>query len=84
MNNRSEANPVLRGLAIIIALYAGLMLVIIGFILVLVLLADSASFNQSWVEDAVPSLLDMLKVVVGAAVGSLSTAAVAVFGKKEK
>lgn len=72
----------LKYVSIIVALYAGIMVIIIVFILALLVFADNASFNQTWVNETIPSLLDMLKIVVGAAVGSLSTAVAAMFGKK--
>lgn len=57
-----------------LALY--LILVVILFLALLGMLAfaDNATFPQTWLDKSIATILDMIKVVIGAAVGSLSTA----------
>lgn len=59
----------------IIFAYIALVVLIFAAFFALAVFADTARLQHGWIEDAAGVILDMAKIAVGAAVGSLTTAA---------
>lgn len=58
------------------------MIILILALFALLIFADNANFEQVWLDRSVATILDMIKVVVGAAVGSISAAFAALLNNK--
>lgn len=54
------------------------------FILTLALLPNLTGFDEPWVDETIPMILDLIKVVIGAAVGSLSAAGIVITKETEE
>lgn len=65
-------------------LYAALVVILIASIFVIILVQNASDFATPWVEDTIGTLSDLVKVVVGAAVGSLGTAVAMAVDRERK
>lgn len=60
----------------IVGAYGVLLIILLGFFVLLASIYDNAKFKPEWIPDASKTILDMVKVVVGAVVGTLTPALV--------
>jgi hypothetical protein len=57
-------------------MYAGLIVLMMAFLLIITIASDKASYRIEWVPDAAKTSLDIIKILVGAVIGALTPAAV--------
>ena len=65
-------------LRLIVLTYLALVIVLLASFFALAVFADTARMQHDWIGGASAALLDITQVTVGAAVGSLTTAAGAI------
>jgi hypothetical protein len=60
----------------IVGAYGVLLVILLGFFVLMALIYENAKFTPEWIPEASKTVLDMVKVVVGAIVGTLTPALV--------
>jgi hypothetical protein len=60
----------------IVGAYGVLLIILLGFFVLMATIYENAKFTPEWIPDASKTVLDMVKVVVGAVVGTLTPAVV--------
>jgi uncharacterized integral membrane protein len=57
-------------------MYAALIVTMLTFLVILAIVSDNAKYTIEWIPDATKTILDIVKILVGAVVGALTPAAV--------
>jgi len=65
----------------IAGLYTCLIVIMMVFLIVLAVVSDNAKYQVSWIPNVTATVLDIMKVLVGAVVGALTPAAVGRFSR---
>ena len=60
----------------VVAMYVGLIVAMMIFLVIFALLGDRATYQIAWIPDVTKTILDAIKVLVGAVIGALTPVAV--------
>lgn len=71
----------MKSLRVLVYLYMALITLLLIALIFLIVFSDNANYPPAWTESSVATILDMIKVVVGGAVGTLGAAAAMVFDR---